>query len=158
MVSFDSLTHLEDLEKICFSYKKLLWVQISCNDYLSIFLCWMASYPKYWHQLMKENDLHFHFPAFLFQSSSIYTGKSQDITSTINKDHYVPADVKRPFEIVNGNRFGVLCQSLLDIAYDSSCWIKAGDIIPDPTTISRCASRRYAKSINFWFYWIFLVT
>ena len=60
------------------------------------------------------------FLLFLFQSSSIYTGKSQDITSTINKDHYVPADVKRPFEIVNGNRFGVLCQSLLDIAYDSS--------------------------------------
>ena len=74
--------------------------------------------------------------------------KSQNITSTINKDHCVPADVKRPFEIVNGNRFGVLCQSLLDIAYDSSCRIKAGDIIPDPTTISRCASRRYAKSIN----------
>ena len=97
MVSFDSLTHLEvfwhmknsfeDLEKICFSYKKLLWVRISCNDYLWIFLCWMASYPKYWHQLMKENGLHLHFPAFLFQSSSIYTGKSQDITSTINKDH-----------------------------------------------------------------------
>ena len=78
---------------------------------------------------------------FLFQFSSIYTGKSQDITSTINRDHYVPADVKRPFEIVNGNRFGVLCQSLLEIAYDSSCRIKAGDIIPDPTTISRCASR-----------------
>ena len=37
--------------------------------------------------------------------------KSQNITSTINKDHCVPADVKRPFEIVNGNRFGVLCQS-----------------------------------------------
>ena len=52
--------------------------------------------------------------------------KSQNITSTINKDHCVPADVKRPFEIVNGNRFGVLCQSLLDIAYDSSCRIKAG--------------------------------
>ena len=67
-------------------------------------------------------------------SSSL--GKSQDITSTINKDHYVTVDVKRPFEIVNGNRFGVLCQSLLEIAYDSSCRIKAGDIIPDPTIIS----------------------
>ena len=36
------------------------------------------------------------------------------------KTMHVPDDEKRPFEIVNGNRFGVLCQSLLEIAYDSS--------------------------------------
>ena len=49
---------------------------------------------------------------------------------------HVPDDEKRPVEIVNGNGFDVLCQSLLDIAYDSSCRIKAGDIILDSTTIS----------------------
>ena len=52
------------------------------------------------------------------------------------KTMHVPDDEKRPFEIVNGNGFDVLCQSLLDIAYDSSCRIKAGDIILDSTTIS----------------------
>ena len=72
----------------------------------------------------------------------------------ISKDNPVSADVKRafteacaafcsydlrPFEIVNGNGFGVLCQCLLDIAYNSSCRIKAVDVIPDPTTISRRA-------------------
>ena len=78
--------------------------------------------------------------------------KSQDITSMMNRENRVPADVKRlfteacatfcsydlrPFEIVNGSGFEVLCQSLLDVAYNASCRIKASNIIPDPTTISR---------------------
>ena len=49
-------------------------------------------------------------------SSPYSLGKSQDMSSTINKDDHVSIDVKRPFEIVNGNGFDVLCQSLLDIA------------------------------------------
>ena len=93
------------------------------------------------------------------RNNSLVRWYCQDITSTNNKDHHVPADVKRLFEIVNGNGFDVLCQSLLDIAYDSCCRIKAGDIIPDPTTVSHgCASWMYVKSINCWFYGIFLVT
>lgn len=70
----------------------------------------------------------------------------------MNKENRVSADAKRsfieacakfcsfdlrPFEIIHGNGFTVLCQSLLDIAYENSCRINASDLIPDPTTISR---------------------
>ncbi|CAF0758999.1 unnamed protein product [Adineta steineri] len=79
-------------------------------------------------------------------------GKSKDIVSMLNKENFIPTSSKRlfteacatfcsydlrPFEIINGSGFEVLCQSLLDIAYNNSCRIKASDIIPDPTTISR---------------------
>lgn len=87
-----------------------------------------------------------------FGGGSPSLNKSQDITSMMNKANRVPADAKhhfieacaafcsydlRPFETVNGNGFELLCQSLLDVAYNNSYRIKAADIIPDPTTVSR---------------------
>ena len=43
----------------------------------------------------------------------------------------------RPFEIATGTGFGMMCQTLLDIAHSSTHRINATDIIPDPTTVSR---------------------
>jgi hypothetical protein len=80
------------------------------------------------------------------------TSKNQNIISMMNKENHVPAATKRsfteacaafcsydlrPFETVNGHGFEILCQTLLDIAYNNPCRIEAANIIPDPTTISR---------------------
>ena len=43
----------------------------------------------------------------------------------------------RPFEIVNGEGFRNLCQTLLDIGSKSNVPIESRDMIPDSTPISR---------------------
>ncbi|CAF1238449.1 unnamed protein product [Adineta ricciae] len=89
--------------------------------------------------------------------------KSQDIITMMNKQKHVPFETKRlfadacatfcsydlrPYEIVNGNGFELLCQSLLDIAYKSSSQIKAKDLICDSTTVSRHVKKRRVELIE----------
>ncbi|CAF3834344.1 unnamed protein product [Rotaria sordida] len=78
--------------------------------------------------------------------------RNQDISTLINKNKNMFAGAKstfteacakfcaydlRPFEIVNGYGFEVLCQSILDLAHQHPHLTEARSIISDPTTISR---------------------
>ena len=86
MISFDNLTHLEVFltseEFLRGSGKNLFFLQeivVSSDQLQRLFV----------NLLVLDERMVFIsiLLLFLFQSSSIYTGKSQDITSTINKDH-----------------------------------------------------------------------
>lgn len=80
------------------------------------------------------------------------SGTNQDIARMFRNNSSVPSETKksfidacvkfcstdmRPFEIVKGEGFANLCQTLLDIGRRSATPIESTELIPDPTTVSR---------------------
>ncbi|CAF3864395.1 unnamed protein product, partial [Rotaria sp. Silwood1] len=89
---------------------------------------------------------------YCFGGGAPSPSRNQDISTLINKNKNMFAGAKsafteacakfcaydlRPFEIVNGYGFEVLCQSILDLAHQHPHLTEARSIISDPTTISR---------------------
>ena len=87
-----------------------------------------------------------------FGGGAASSSKSQDISVMIQRNSNVFSGAKsvfaeacakfcaydlRPFEIVNGRGFALLCQTLLNLAHKYPNLVEATCLISEPTTISR---------------------
>lgn len=116
---------------------------VQCMKCLSILAYDSSKTGSSTHKLHAENCL---------GGGTSSSSRNQDIAVMMAKDRNLFAGAKssfvdalakfcsfdlRPFEVVTGTGFEIMCQSLLDIAHQNPHLINATDIIPDSTTVSR---------------------